>query len=136
MDEWFRCREMIDSIANDYALFMEKSRLMFRRMETTSITEYRISILAMQHKLNEKLLRYHELIERLQYKDKDDQDALESFYAYVYQGMNERVDEINSFLTLIENMIKQHVQFEEFSADNRILNDAINCVRKNSDNMN
>lgn len=136
MDEWIRCREMIDSIANDYALFMEKSRLMFRRMETNSITEYRISILMMQHKLNEKLLRYHELIERLQYKDKDDQDALESFYAYVYQGMNERVDEINSFLTLIENMIKQYVQFEEFSADNRILNDAISCVKRNSDNMN
>lgn len=132
MDEWIRCREMIDSIANDYAYFMEKSRLMFRRMETTSITEYRISILTMQHDLNEKLLRYHELIERLQYKDLDDRTALESFYQYVYEGMNERTDEINSFLTLIENMIKQRVQFDEFSADSKILNNAIRCVQKNT----
>ena len=132
MDEWFRCRELIDELANDYALFQQKSRLILRMAETTGITQCRATILEMQHDLNGKLLKYHELIERLQYKNIEDRNVLESFYSYIFNGMKERADEINSFLDILERMIKEYIRFSEDALDNKILNDAISCVQKNA----
>lgn len=132
MDEWIRCRELIDELANDYALFQNKSRLILRMVETTGITECKITIVTMQHELNGKLLRYHELIERLKYKNKEDRKTLESFYVYILDGMNERVDEINSFLDILERMIKEYINFSDEKLDNKILNDAISCVHQNT----
>lgn len=132
MNEWTRCRELIDELANDYALFQNKSKLILRMAETTGITECRVTVVTMQHELNGKLLKYHELIEKLDYKNKEDRNVLESFYAYIFNGMNERADEINSFLDILGRLITDYIQFSECVLDNKILNDAIRCVQKNT----
>ena len=74
LDDWSNCSEIVKIIANDFSFFMEKTRLIVsdKELVVKSSTTYKIEILKMQHDLNEKLLKFHELIERIEFSNNSD----------------------------------------------------------------
>ena len=81
LDDWSNCSEIVKIIANDFSFFMEKTRLIVsdKELVVKSSTTYKIEILKMQHDLNEKLLKFHELIERIEFSNNSDYNIFRTF---------------------------------------------------------
>lgn len=128
------CSETIKIIANDFSYFMEKTRMMVlnKNASILNTTDYKIEVLTMQHDLNEKLLKFRELIERLEFENKNDYNIFSQFYSYIYSTMNDRYNETERFFDEMEvNKAVPSSNLKTFYADSSLLNLAINTATEN-----
>lgn len=146
-EDWKNCSELIKIIANDFSYFMEKTRLIFsntiqlmfsdKDKRNSLIFNCKIEILSMQHDLNEKLLKYKELIDRLTYINENDSNTLHDFYMYVYKAIEIRYIKVENIFDKLDfdkisiNEIENIADFKKYNGDSSLLTSAINTATRN-----
>ncbi|RHO26813.1 hypothetical protein [Amedibacterium intestinale] len=133
LDDWSNCSEIVKIIANDFSFFMEKTRLIVsdKELVVKSSTTYKIEILKMQHDLNEKLLKFHELIERIEFSNNSDYNIFQNFYSYTFNEVNNRYKQVMICIDKIVSKENDIIDIKEFSGDSKLLGLAIKTATEN-----
>ncbi|BBK21264.1 hypothetical protein [Amedibacterium intestinale] len=133
LDDWSNCSEIVKIIANDFSFFMEKTRLIVsdKELVVKSSTTYKIEILKMQHDLNEKLLKFHELIERIEFSNNSDYNIFQDFYSYTFNEVNNRYKQVMICIDKIVSKENDIIDIKEFSGDSKLLGLAIKTATEN-----
>lgn len=133
LDDWSNCSEIVKIIANDFSFFMEKTRLIVsdKELVVKSSTTYKIEILKMQHDLNEKLLKFHELIERIEFSNNSDYNVFQDFYSYTFNEVNNRYKQVMICIDKIVSKENDIIDIKEFSGDSKLLGLAIKTANEN-----
>ena len=133
LDDWSNCSEIVKIIANDFSFFMEKTRLIVsdKELVVKSSTTYKIEILKMQHDLNEKLLKFHELIERIEFSNNSDYNIFQDFYSYTFNEVNNRYKQVMICIDKIVSQENDIIDIKEFSGDSKLLGLAIKTATEN-----
>lgn len=133
LDDWSNCSEIVKIIANDFSFFMEKTRLIVsdKELVVKSSTTYKIEILKMQHDLNEKLLKFHELIERIEFSNNSDYNIFQDFYSYTFNEVNNRYKQVMICIDKIVSKENDIIDIKEFSGDSKLLGLAIKTANEN-----
>lgn len=133
LDDWSNCSEIVKIIANDFSFFMEKTRLIVsdKELVVKSSTTYKIEILKMQHDLNEKLLKFHELIERIEFSNNSDYNIFQDFYSYTFNEVDNRYKQVMICIDKIVSKENDIIDIKEFSGDSKLLGLAIKTGNEN-----
>lgn len=133
LDDWSNCSEIVKIIANDFSFFMEKTRLIVsdKELVVKSSTTYKIEILKMQHDLNEKLLKFHELIERIEFSNNSDYNIFQDFYSYTFNEVDNRYKQVMICIDKIVSKENDIIDIKEFSGDSKLLGLAIKTATEN-----
>lgn len=133
LDDWSNCSEIVKIIANDFSFFMEKTRLIVsdKELVVKSSTTYKIEVLKMQHDLNEKLLKFHELIERIEFSNNSDYNVFQDFYSYTFNEVNNRYKQVMICIDKIVSKENDIIDIKEFSGDSKLLGLAIKTANEN-----
>ncbi|WP_418766557.1 hypothetical protein [Longicatena caecimuris] len=133
LDDWSNCSEIVKIIANDFSFFMEKTRLIVsdKELVVKSSTTYKIEILKMQHDLNEKLLKFHELIERIEFSNNSDYNIFQDFYSYTFNEVDNRYKQVMICIDKIVSKENDIIDIKEFSGDSKLLGLAIKTANEN-----
>ena len=133
LDDWSNCSEIVKIIANDFSFFMEKTRFIVsdKELVVKSSTTYKIEILKMQHDLNEKLLKFHELIERIEFSNNSDYNIFQDFYSYTFNEVNNRYKQVMICIDKIVSKENDIIDIKEFSGDSKLLGLAIKTATEN-----
>lgn len=133
LDDWSNCSEIVKIIANDFSFFMEKTRLIVsdKELVVKSSTTYKIEILKMQHDLNEKLLKFHELIERIEFSNNSDYNIFQDFYSCTFNEVNNRYKQVMICIDKIVSKENDIIDIKEFSGDSKLLGLAIKTATEN-----
>lgn len=133
LDDWSNCSEIVKIIANDFSFFMEKTSLIVsdKELVVKSSTTYKIEILKMQHDLNEKLLKFHELIERIEFSNNSDYNIFQDFYSYTFNEVDNRYKQVMICIDKIVSKENDIIDIKEFSGDSKLLGLAIKTANEN-----
>ena len=101
---------------------MEKTRLIVsdKELVVKSSTTYKIEILKMQHDLNEKLLKFHELIERIEFSNNSDYNIFQDFYSYTFNEVNNRYKQVMICIDKIASKENDIIDIKSFQ-------ETVNC---------
>lgn len=120
---WIDFRFSIKQISNKITYLIKKTTIMAQdeNIDTVKRMQYKMEILDASFDMNNDLLRYHDLLEKLGYQGNAKKTVYDDFYSYV---VNKMIENETSFLSFLDNE-KDNPYLVTLCDNNDLLNEVI-----------